>query len=120
MVEMIPTEHEEQVTVVEWFDQQYPKYRGRLYAVANAGAGSQRGQAGKMKSEGVRKGVPDLCLPVPAQGFHGLYIEMKRMKGGTLAPEQRDWLDFLGSQGYMAVVCRGANAAIQTLRDYLR
>lgn len=120
MVEIIPTEHEDQATVIEWFDWQYPKLLGRLYAIANAGAGAQKGQAGKMKAEGVRRGVPDLCLPVPRQDFCGLYIEMKRLRGGSLSPDQRDWLDFLGGQGYMAVVCRGAEAAKQTIRDYLR
>lgn len=104
--------------MVQWFDLQYREFSGRLFAIPNAGAGSQRGQAGKMKAEGVRSGVPDLCLPVARHGFNGLYIELKA-KGGRLRPEQGGWLDFLGGQGYMAVCCVGADAAIDTIRGYL-
>jgi len=53
-----------------------------LYAIPNAGAGAQRGQAGKMKAEGVRRGWPDLGLDLACGGFHGLRIEVKR-KGWT-------------------------------------
>jgi hypothetical protein len=34
----------------------------------NAGAGAQRGQAGKMKAEGVKAGVPDTFLAVAHSG----------------------------------------------------
>lgn len=114
-----PTEHQEQKAVVQWFDLQYPEFSGRLFAVPNAGAGAQKGQSGKMKAEGTRSGVPDLFLPVARHGFIGLFIEMKRRTGGSLSAEQSGWLEFLGKQGYMAVVCKGADAAIETIRNYL-
>ena len=75
-----PTEHQEQCAVVQWAALQHGRYPelALLYAIPNAGAGAQRGQAGKMKAEGVKPGVPDLCLPVRRGKCSGLYIEMKR------------------------------------------
>jgi hypothetical protein len=37
------------------------------------------GTAVKLQKEGVRPGVPALFLSVALGGFHGLYVEMKRL-----------------------------------------
>lgn len=112
------SEHDEQCALVRWFDLQYPALRGRLFAIPNGGH-RNKATAGKLKAEGVRAGVPDLCLPVARHGFHSLYIELKA-KGGRLQPSQDDWLSFLGSQGNMAVLCIGFEAAKETIEGYLR
>jgi len=62
--------------------------------------------------------VPDLCLPWPAGGWHGLYIEIKAA-GGSASPEQRRWIDRLKAAGYRAEVCVGWEAAARVLSDYL-
>ena len=72
-----------------------------------------------MKAEGQRQGVPDLTLPVPSGSYHGLFIELKRVKGGRVSPEQKDWLAFLSGQGYRAEVCKGAVEAIAVINEYL-
>jgi len=36
---------------------------------------------------------------------------MKREKGGIVAPEQRDWLEYLNEVGYTAIVARGLEDA---------
>lgn len=116
-------EHKEQAAVVRWFDLQFPALRGRLFAVPNGGERNPR-VAAKLRLEGVRPGVPDMCLPVARHDFHGLYIEMKAKgatpsRDGKVTPNQSDWLSFLGEQGYMAVVCVGADAAMATIKTYL-
>jgi hypothetical protein len=58
-------------------------------------------------------------LPVARGGYHGLFIEMKRQKGGTVSPTQRDWIEYLLAQGYQAVVCRGFDAAREVIEQYL-
>lgn len=116
----LATEHAEQAALFDWiaFNQHhYPELK-RLYAIPNAGAGAQSGQAGKMKAEGVKAGVPDLFLPLPMRGWHGLYIEMKALDG-TLAPAQVDWLDYLNAEGYAAAVCYGWESARAVLVDYI-
>lgn len=114
----VPTEHQEQVNLIKWFDLQYPELRGRLAACPNGG---QRNVivAAKLKAEGVRPGYPDLNLLVPRHKFSGLFIELKRKKGGNLTAEQADWLEFLNRQGFMAVICKGFDAARDTITKYL-
>ncbi|MEB0078026.1 VRR-NUC domain-containing protein [Pseudomonas sp. CCI3.2] len=114
----VPTEHEEQKSLIKWFSLQYPKFGNRLVAVPNGG---QRNVivASKLKAEGVRAGFPDLMLLMPRGEFMGLMIEMKRVKGGSLQVEQAEWLDWLNKQGYMAVICKGAQAAQDTIKSYL-
>ena len=113
------TEHDEQVTVVEWarYNQsRYPALR-LLHASANGGL-RHIITARRMKSEGVQAGIPDLFLPHAAGGYHGLFIEMK-IKGGKLSQAQTWWLEALNAQGYKAVVCYGAIEAIACLKSYL-
>lgn len=69
--------------------------------------------------EGVRPGIPDYFLPVPRQGFNGLYIELKRVRGGEVSPEQKALIPRLRAQGYRVEVCRGWKAAWAVLEDYL-
>lgn len=114
------SEHTEQAALIDWAERLTPRLPelGLLYAIANAGAGGQRGQAGKMKAEGVKRGVPDLCLPVARGGYHGLYIELKAT-GGTLSAEQKQWIAGLRGGGYCAEVCVGTVAAAEAIERYL-
>ena len=70
----VPTEHEEQREYVRWFRQAYPEVR--IMAIPNGGARSPA-TASRLKAEGVSPGVPDLFVPA-----WGLWVEMKRAKGG--------------------------------------
>lgn len=124
MTKPVPTEHEEQKAVIQWFNLQHKALKGRLIAVPNgahlAGSARQRyAKMARMKAEGLSPGFPDLFLPVARRGFHGLAIEMKRVKGSTTSKEQQDWLQWLPEQGYLAVLCKGADAAMDTIQAYL-
>ena len=68
---------------------------------------------------GVRGGVPDLVLPVPMGGKHGLFIEMKRADGGRLSNNQRLWLGWLNEMGYRAECCHGWQEARDVLAEYM-
>ncbi|MCY1278189.1 VRR-NUC domain protein [compost metagenome] len=115
----IPTEDEDQIALIQWFDRWAPaELRGRLAAVPNGGH-RNKATAGKLKASGVRAGVPDLQLLTPRHGFAGLIIEMKRVKGGQLSQEQADWLAWLNAQGFCAVICKGFEAAQATIKGYL-
>jgi hypothetical protein len=70
------------------------------------------------KKSGMKAGVPDLCFPVPRNGFHGMYVEMKRIEGGIVSPIQHYWLAFLKAQGYKTDVCHGAQDAIAFIDAY--
>lgn len=110
-------EHQHQKALIEWFDRQYPSIKGRLFAIPNGGQ-RHPAVAAKLKAEGVRKGVPDLFLPIPKGGLHGLFIELKAPKGKP-TQDQLDWLEELAKSGYMAALCKGWEAARDTIRSYL-
>ena len=115
-----PSEHDEQASL---FREAMLRSRldprwGLLLAIPNGGMRS-KATAGKLKAEGVRAGVPDLFLPVPCGLAHGLWIELKRSKGGRVSPEQEGWARALIEQGYIVSVCYGADEAIHVMRDYL-
>ena len=99
----IPTEHEEQRELVKWFRQ---TFRGvRIFAIPNGGLRSLS-VASRLKAEGVSSGVPDLCVPA-----WRLWIEMKRVKGGVVSPEQKDWIAYLEGVNYWCIVGKGAEDA---------
>ena len=106
----IPTEHEEQRELVRWFRQTWPGVR--IFAIPNGGARSPA-TAGRLKAEGVSSGVPDLCIPA-----WKLWIEMKRTKGGSVSPEQKDWIKYLEDVGYCAKVCKGAEDAKKQIQAF--
>lgn len=112
-------EHDAQVDLVKrCHELAYLRFElGYIYAIPNGGQRDPR-VARMMVAEGVSKGVPDLCLPVPKKGSHGLYIEMKS-KDGDLKPTQECWRDYLIGQGYRHIVCRSADEAFNAIWDYL-
>jgi VRR-NUC domain len=88
-----------------------------LFCIPN-GARTGAKQGAKLVAEGMKRGVPDLCLPVAARGFHGLWIEMKHGKN-TTTDDQDQWLADLDAQGYKTCVCYTADAAIAEIKHYL-
>lgn len=117
---VIPSEHDEQVALFEWAylaQGRWPEL-AMLYAIPNGGH-RHKAVAAKMKAEGVKAGVLDICLPVPRGQYHGLYVEMKKQKGGRLSDAQKWWKNMLLSQGYQVKVCHGADQGIDAIGEYL-
>ena len=115
-----PTEEVEQVCLMRWAMMQGGELKKArmLYAIPNGGH-RNKAVAAKLKAQGVRAGVPDLCLPVSRGGKHGLYIELKRRKGGRVSPEQLEWMECLMQEGYHCAVCKGWDAAAKVIEEYL-
>ena len=102
-----------------------------LHSVPNGAAygkdPAQRQKEGaRMKAEGLRPGVADVFLPLPmslacGQGWSaGLYLELKRVKGGTVSAEQKAFGQYANSVGYRWLVVRGYYEAITAIEAYLR
>ena len=140
-MQAVQREHDEQAALIRWADRisrcrvdgqgPFPEL-AFLFAIPNGGW-RLRHVAAQMKREGVRAGVPDLCLPVasPAvrcaetsrEGFAGftygtLWIEMKTATG-RLSKVQQTWRDFLTSHGQAHVLCRSAEEGRRALICYL-
>lgn len=116
----VPTEHAEQANLIAWAQdaQHHHPELGLLFAIPN-GEHRHWTVAKRLKAEGVRPGVPDLMLPVPRSGWHGLFLELKKRTGGHVSTAQAGWHSGLLQQGYMVAVCRGAIDARNALIKYL-
>ncbi|MFV0519754.1 MAG: VRR-NUC domain-containing protein [Lachnospirales bacterium] len=115
-----PLESVEQKLLFEWAKVVSNKHKelNLMYAVPNGGS-RNRIEAANLKKQGVKAGVPDICLPVARNGFNGLYIELKRQKGSRTSPEQKEWIEQLEQQGYKAVICFGFDEGKKVLEEYL-
>lgn len=110
----------EQETLMQWTVYamgMYPELK-LLYHVPNGGK-RNTAEAAHLKRQGVKAGVPDLCLPVPRGNYHGLYTEMKA-KSNQPTEEQIQWLESLSAQGYKTAVCWGYEAARSVIESYLQ
>ena len=117
---MVPTEAQEQEALFRWAAYavgKWPQLR-LLFHVPNGGS-RHPAEAAHMKAQGVKPGVPDICLPVPVGRYAALYIELKRKKGGRVSDEQRGWIEALNRAGNRAVVCRGWDEAREEIVRYL-
>ena len=88
-----------------------------LHAIPN---GDWRGPrvAQRLKAEGVKPGIPDLFLPVPRGGYHGLYIELKNGRG-TVSREQWVVMGVLQAHGYLVRILNDLPMALILIRSYL-
>lgn len=128
-----PKEADEQAALFQWaaIEGRRDQRLRLLFAIPNGMGASSIAEAVKHKRTGMKRGVPDLFLPVPAiavmpdgeRRFHycGLFIELKRV-GGTpcdVSPEQSAWMADLNRMGYRAVVAYGWQHAVEEIQGYL-
>lgn len=132
--QILPTEHQIQSALVDWIgwkEREIPFLR-LLYAVPN-GAGlrhtvrTTRGgkvvrfsaEANKLRREGLRSGIPDMCWPVARGGFLSLYIEHKRAKAPT-SDAQDEIAVLLREAGHKVCLSRSVDESIAIILDYWR
>lgn len=101
----------------EWAANQYPELE-LLYHIPNGGSRNTL-EAAILKRQGVKAGVPDLCLPAPKGKYHGLYIEMKYGDNKPTKKQQR-WIEMLKRQGYAVSICWSCEAAVEEIEKYLK
>ena len=106
-----PSEHDEQVGFINWFRAKYPQVL--IFAIPN---GEKRAitVAKRLKAEGVVRGIPDLFIPQ-----FNLWVEMKRISGGRLSPEQRAMIVYLEGIGQKVIVGKGAADASRQILEFL-
>lgn len=118
---MTYSEDQHQINVIKWKQQpsimaKWPEL-GLLFHIPNERRCTAR-QGKHLQLMGVRRGVPDLCLPVARGTYHGLYIEVKTESGRTTG-DQDWWGERLLGQGYMWEVCHGWESAVRVLEWYM-
>ena len=107
-----PSEHSEQVGFINWFRVKYPNVL--IFAIPN---GEKRAitVAKRLKAEGVVRGIPDLFIPQWT-----LWVEMKRISGGRLSPEQKAMIQYLEGIGQKVIVAKGAGDASKQILEHLK
>jgi len=111
---LFKTEELEQFVLIDWL-----RLKKIIHFAIPNGGHRDIHTAVKLKRGGLMAGVPDLCIPLARKPYHGLYIELKRVKGGVVSDVQKWWLAALAYQGYKATVCKGARSAINEVENYL-
>ena len=121
------TEHQIQSAFIQWV-RIAEKQDERLNLLFHPANGGKRNiiTAVRLKQLGTRPGIPDVMLPIPMYcdkglqvDFYGLAIEFKTAKGKA-SQAQSDYMDLLTKYGWLCVICTTPEAAIQTVKDYLR
>lgn len=98
----------------------HPITKKFLYAHMNGGS-RHPFEALNLKRQGGCRGIPDICLPYPSQGWPFLYIELKDV-GKTLRAltiEQMTWILQLREVGGAADVAFGWEQAWKKIENYL-
>ena len=110
------TEQSEQETLVQWLKLKNIWH----YAIPNGAWTKNYGVAVNLKKAGLSPGTPDICIPTPKNGKHGLYIEMKPKSGGKVSLSQIGWIKYLTEAGYVAKVAHGFDHAMQIVYEYFQ
>jgi hypothetical protein len=123
---MIASEHLEQARLFAWIkkhEKLYPDL-SLIFAIPNGGYRNDT-TAARIKVEGVRRGVPDIMVPIPTSDptgktIPGMFIEMKsESKSARLSPEQKEMIGRLSAVGYRTEVCHGCHEAKKAITQYL-
>lgn len=121
MQKRIRHERDDQKNLVKWFYLQYPKEI--IISIPNDLVRTCV-QARNATYQGLVSGVPDLFIPIARNGFHGLWIEMKRMgapghRKGIVSERQAKMLEYLSNKNYRTSVCFGFESAKLEIETYL-
>lgn len=113
----------EEGEMITFFD--YCRWKGKvdqrynmIFHVPNESKSSPQRRI-SMKRAGLKAGVPDIVVAVPAQGWGALFMEMK-VKPNKPTEAQEQWIHDLNKIGYRAQVVWSASEAIQVLECYFK
>jgi len=71
----------------------------------------------KMKQAGYKKGIPDILIFEPRNGYVGLALEVKTSTGRA-SEHQKMWQHRLREKGWKAEICKGLEACIDCIDEY--
>ena len=123
----VPVEEEECVNLVEW--SKIKRWGERpiaevLIHVPNgaylgADAKTRAITMGKLIAMGVQPGVFDYLIPVPILRWPGLWLEMKRTRGGVVSDEQKAFRRRMTALGWRCEIAKGWVEASRIIEEYL-
>lgn len=113
-------EGREQVALVRWIQIRHQAAFAVTWHTPNGGR-RDKVTAAKLKAQGVKAGIPDLQLAMARGGYFGLFIEFKATPphDAAVSASQKEMVQLLTAEGYLAVVCKGMAAAMEQITAYL-
>ena len=105
-----------QSAVIMYIQLKYPKAR----YCASLGGQYQPYQSQRIRAQrnGYVKGFPDLFIYEARNGYHGLALEIKTLKGRATI-EQKEWIEALNERGFKAEVVKGLPAILKLIDSYM-
>jgi hypothetical protein len=88
-----------------------------LFAVPNGGSRNKL-EAANLKRQGVKAGVADVILQVPAKWYNCLCLEFKT-PSGKQSPEQQEFQRQIELAGGKYIVARSVQEALEEVDNYL-
>ena len=113
----IPLEQVEHEAFMDWVSY-HPLLKDITIHIPNEGKRTPQ-QGAKFKRLGLKKGIPDILVPIARSSYHGLWIELKRIRKYQISKQQKWWVDKLNELGYYAAFAYGWEHAKQIIEDYL-
>jgi hypothetical protein len=90
-----------------------------LFAIPNGAKRTVR-QGVMLKRQGLKAGMPDVCLSLPRKAYHGMFLELKRESSYRIKKEQHTVIDRLNRVGYCARVSNTIDKSIEMIKEYLK
>lgn len=120
----VPLEWMEQKWLVDWLNV-HPTLKDLFFKTNNEGKRTGQ-QAHYLKQMGLRVGVSDLFICYPSNGFHGLFLEVKRNKKYTPSDRltttwlaQEKFINTVKNVGFQAHICYGWVDGKKIIEAYL-
>ena len=104
-----PSERQMQRAILDYIAASHPS--AHVHAIPNGGR-RDMAEAAQLHLDGVRAGVPDLCVLWPGGGV--CWLEVKS-RTGTIQPTQRAYHAMLGRLGHRVAVVRSVDEAAEVL-----
>lgn len=108
-----PSEHKIQVQLIDYL--QVAARRDVYYFAIPNQSNRHISNAARMKAEGVRSGIADLCFMLP--GGRVAWLEMKK-PGGSLSDTQKQFRDRAQALGHYWALAKSLDEAIPHLRAW--
>jgi hypothetical protein len=99
-----PLESDEQKKCIEYLEILKLQGNDILYTATAQSTYTGIRQQVKNKALGVRKGLPDLIIIINKKL---VFIELKRVRGGVISQEQKQWQTKLKEARQCAYICKG-------------
>lgn len=121
---IVPTEYEECKIFVQWLRLNNIPH-SHCPNESQSGSKNAMIRGAKLKAIGQSRGVFDYDIYLPFKGVTGaidgyelIKVEMKRKKGGTVSPEQKNWMIIYEKAGIPCKICKGADEAIEFVKSF--